>query len=48
MISQTIRARLPVLEGGTYKIGFVPMGDSPAKIELTIKGKWTESYNVRT
>ena len=22
------------------------MGDSPAKIELMIKGKWTESYNV--
>jgi len=42
----TIRTGLPVLEGGTYKIGFVPMGDSPAKIELTIKGKWTESYNV--
>ena len=42
----TIRAGLPALEGGTYKIGFVPMGDSPAKIELTIKGKWTESYNV--
>ena len=41
-----IRAGLPALEGGTYKIGFVPMGDSPAKIELTIKGKWTESYNV--
>ena len=34
------------LEEGTYKIGFVPMGDSPAKIQLTIKGKWTESYNV--
>jgi hypothetical protein len=42
----TIRAGLPILEGGTYKIGFVPMGESPAKIELTIKGKWTESYNV--
>ena len=41
-----IRAGLPALEGGTYKIGFVPMGDSPAKIDLTIKGKWTESYNV--
>ena len=40
----TITAGLPVLEGGTYKIGFVPMGDSPAKIKLTIKGKWTESY----
>ena len=42
----TIRAGLPALEGGTYKIGFVPMGDSPAKIELTIKGKWTENYRV--
>ena len=42
----TITAGLPALEGGTYKIGFVPMGDSPAKIELTIKGKWTVSYNV--
>ena len=42
----TITAGLGVVEGGTYKIGFVPMGDSPAKIELTIKGKWTESYNV--
>ena len=42
----TITAGLGVIEGGTYKIGFVPMGDSPAKIELTIKGKWTESYNV--
>ena len=41
-----IRAGLPALEGGTYKIGFVPMGDSPAKIELTIKGKWTESYRL--
>ena len=43
---ETHRAGLGSLEGGTYKIGFVPMGDSPAKIELTIKGKWTESYNV--
>ena len=43
---QTITSGLGVIEGGTYKIGFVPMGDSPAKIELTIKGKWTESYNV--
>ena len=42
----TITAGLGVIEGGTYKIGFVPMGDSPAKIKLTIKGKWTESYNV--
>ena len=42
----TIKAGLGVIEGGTYKIGFVPMGDSPAKIKLTINGKWTESYNV--
>ena len=42
----TITAGLGVIEGGTYKIGFVPMGDSPAKIELTIKGKWTESYRL--
>ena len=44
----TIRAGLPVLEGGTYKIGFVPMGDSPAKIKLMIKGKWTESYRLES
>ena len=43
---QSHRAALPNLEEGTYKIGFVAMGDSPHKIELTIKGKWTESYNV--
>ena len=43
---ETHRDGMGSLEGGTYKIGFVPMGDSPAKIELTIKGKWTESYNV--
>ena len=42
----TITAGLGVIEGGTYKIGFVPMGDSPAKIKLTIKGKWTESYRL--
>ena len=42
----TITAGLGVIEEGTYKIGFVPMGDSPAKIELMIKGKWTVSYNV--
>ena len=43
---ETHRVGMGSLEGGTYKIGFVPMGDSPAKIQLTIKGKWTESYNV--
>ena len=42
----TITAGLGVVEGGTYKIGFVPMGDSPAKIKLTINGKWTESYRL--
>jgi hypothetical protein len=43
---QTVRASLPNLEEGTYKLGFVPMGDSPHKIKLTIKGKWTESYRL--
>jgi len=41
---QTVRASLPNLEEGTYKIGFVPMGDSPSKITIAIKGKWTEGY----
>ena len=32
------RAALPKnLEEGTYKIGFVPMGDSPSKIRIDIK-----------
>ena len=34
---QTVRASLPNLEEGTYKIGFVPMGDSPTKIRIDIK-----------
>ena len=38
------RAALPNLEEGTYKLGFVPMGDSPHKITIAIKGKWTERY----
>ena len=38
---QTVRASLPNLEEGTYKIGFVPMGDSPHKITIIIKGKST-------
>ena len=39
------RAALPKnLEEGTYKLGFVPMGDSPHKITIAIKGKWTERY----
>ena len=41
---QTVRASLPNLEEGTYKLGFVPMGDSPHKITIAIKGKWTEAY----
>ena len=40
---QSHRAALPKnLEEGTYKLGFVPMGDSPHKITIAIKGKWTE------
>ena len=31
------RAALPNLEEGTYKLGFVPMGDSPKKIRIDIK-----------
>ncbi|MBC8482312.1 MAG: hypothetical protein H8D50_01005 [Thaumarchaeota archaeon] len=34
----TIMAGLGVIEGGTYEIGFVPMGDSPEKIRLIIDG----------
>ena len=36
-----LRASLPNLEEGTYKLGFVPMGDSPHKITIVIKGKST-------
>jgi len=38
---QTVRASLPNLEEGTYKLGFVPMGDSPREIRIVIKGKST-------
>ena len=34
---QTVRTSLPNLEEGTYKLGFVPMGDSPSKIRIDIK-----------
>ena len=34
--SQTHREFLPKLEKGYYKFGFVPMGDSPAKIRISI------------
>ena len=33
---QNHRAALPNLEEGTYKLGFVPMGDSPSKIRIDI------------
>ena len=36
---QTVRASLPNLEEGTYKLGFVPMGDSPSKIRIDIKAR---------
>ena len=32
-----LRASLPNLEEGTYKLGFVPMGDSPSTIRIDIK-----------
>ena len=34
---QNHRAALPNLEEGTYKLGFVPMGDSPSPIRIDIK-----------
>jgi len=34
---QTVSASLPNLEEGTYKLGFVPMGDSPSPIRIDIK-----------
>jgi len=36
---QSHRAALPNLEEGTYKLGFVPMGDSPTKIRIDIKAR---------
>jgi len=42
---QTVMASLPNLEEGTYKIGFVPMGDSPSKIRIDIKGRSAEFSN---
>ena len=40
---QTVSASLPNLEEGTYKLGFVPMGDSPTKIRIDIKVRSTGS-----
>ena len=34
---------LGVIEGGTYEIGFVPMGDSPKHISLSIEGEIPEN-----
>jgi len=40
---QSHRAALPKnLEEGTYKLGFVPMGDSPSKIRIDIKVRSAE------
>ena len=33
------RTSLPNLEEGTYKLGFVPMGDSPSPIRIDIKAR---------
>ena len=38
----TIMTILGVIEGGTYKIEFVPMGDSPKNIRLIIEGEILE------
>ena len=35
---QTITSGLGVIEGGTYKIGFVPMGDSPKNLRIQVVG----------
>jgi len=37
-----LRAALPNLEEGTYKLGFVPMGDSPSPIRIDIKVRSAE------
>jgi len=37
-----LRASLPNLEEGTYKLGFVPMGDSPSPIRIDIKVRSAE------
>jgi len=39
---QSHRAAFPNLEEGTYKLGFVPMGDSPSKIRIDIKVRSAE------
>ena len=39
---QNHKAALPNLEEGTYKLGFVPMGDSPSKIRIDIKVRSAE------
>ena len=43
---QNHRAALPNLEEGTYKLGFVPMGDSPSKIRIDIKVRSTEFSSI--
>ena len=39
---QSHRVALPNLEEGTYKLGFVPMGDSPSSIRIDIKVRSAE------
>jgi len=39
---QNHRAALPNLEEGTYKLGFVPMGDSPSPIRIDVKVRSAE------
>jgi len=39
---QNHRAALPNLEEGSYKLGFVPMGDSPSKVRIDIKVRSAE------
>jgi hypothetical protein len=43
-----LRASLPNLEEGTYKLGFVPMGDSPSPIRIDIKVRSAGSDFVGT
>ena len=45
---QNHRAALPNLEEGTYKLGFVPMGDSPTKIRIDIKVRSAGSDSAGT
>ena len=41
-----LRASLPNLEEGTYKLGFVPMGDSPSPIRIERSGNLEGSVTI--